>query len=138
MTDRIDKMLKDYKTKRDADKKLVDKNITLEAMVEILKSEVETMRQKAVEYALVVEQFQKLLGVYTTTSALTKIAELMVVKERADAIREALTEVAGKYHLIAEFHDAENFRGCQHPDCVKARFILKEYALDAAKGGEPK
>lgn len=36
-----------------------------------------TMNARAIDYALIVEQFQKLLGVYTTTEALAKVSVLM-------------------------------------------------------------
>jgi len=43
------------------------------------------IKRRAIDYALVVEQFQKLLGVYTTTEALAKVAVLM--REETDAER---------------------------------------------------
>jgi hypothetical protein len=42
------------------------------------------MQRRAIDYALIVEQFQKLLGVYTTTSALAKVAVLMREETEAE------------------------------------------------------
>jgi hypothetical protein len=41
------------------------------------KQERDELNKIAIENKLIVEQFQKLLGVYTTTDALTKVVELM-------------------------------------------------------------
>ena len=48
------------------------------------------MKRRAVDYALIVEQFQKLLGVYTTTEALAKVAVLM----REETLSERLLSKA--------------------------------------------
>lgn len=48
------------------------------------------MKRRAVDYALIVEQFQKLLGVYTTTEALAKVAVLM----REETLSEGLLSKA--------------------------------------------
>ena len=48
------------------------------------------MKRRAVDYALIVEQFQKLLGVYTTTEALAKVAVLM----REETLSESLLSKA--------------------------------------------
>lgn len=48
------------------------------------------MKRRAIDYALIVEQFQKLLGVFTTTEALAKVAVLM----REETLSESLLSKA--------------------------------------------
>jgi len=48
------------------------------------------MKMRAIDYALIVEQFQKLLGVFTTTEALAKVAVLM----REETLSESLLSKA--------------------------------------------
>jgi len=50
-----------------------------------LTKERDLFQTKAIDYALIVEQFQKLLGVFTTTEALGKVAVLM--REETEAER---------------------------------------------------
>jgi len=46
------------------------------------------IKTRAIDYARIAEQFQKLLGVFTTTAALTKVVDLMnaelLVKNRGN------------------------------------------------------
>jgi len=54
---------------------------------------------RAIDYALVIEQFQKLLGVFTTTDALAKVAVLM----REETLTEGLLSKAlGHLHSCPE------------------------------------
>ena len=57
------------------------------------------MKMRAIDYALIVEKFQKLLGVYTTTEALAKVAVLM----REETLSESLLSKAlGHLHSCPE------------------------------------
>jgi hypothetical protein len=78
---------------------------TLVDDIEILRADNERIRQQAVDYALIVEQFQKLLGVYTTTSAFEKIAEKDAALEEAESIiREVgTTRINGENVLMPEW-----------------------------------
>jgi hypothetical protein len=49
----------------------------LEYVIEHDSEDYQAMRKIAIENKLIAEQFQKLLGVYTTTDALAKVVELM-------------------------------------------------------------
>lgn len=57
------------------------------------------MKRRTIDYALIVEQFQKLLGVFTTTDALSKVAVLM----REETLSESLLSKAlGHLHSCPE------------------------------------
>jgi hypothetical protein len=62
-------------------------------------NEFTNMRQCVIEYALVIEQFQKLLGVYTTTEALAKVAVLM---REEDTAGKLLSKALGHLHSCGE------------------------------------
>jgi len=53
----------------------------------------------ALESKLIIEQFQKLLGVYTTTEALAKVAVLMREDDTADRL---LSKAMGHLHSCSE------------------------------------
>ncbi len=57
------------------------------------------MESRAINYALIVEKFQKLLGVFTTPEALAKVAVLM----REETLTESLLSKAlGHLHSCSE------------------------------------
>lgn len=58
--------------------------------------------EMSTHYALVIEQFQKLLGVYTTTAALEEIAFL--VREKELVFKELMRIAKGHYWDTCEIH----------------------------------
>ena len=65
------------------------------------------MESRAIDYALVIEQFQKLLGVFTTTEALAKVAVLM----REETLTEGLLSKAlGHLHSCSELGSNDLYR----------------------------
>lgn len=62
-------------------------------------NEFHAMKQRAIDYVLVIEQFQKLLGVYTTTEALAKVAVLMREEDTAGRL---LSKALGHLHSCNE------------------------------------
>ena len=70
-----------------------------------LRADLEKQRNVAVKYALIVEQFQKLLGVYTTTAALSKVAVLMREESVVDAeIASLRAELAAANKAVEELN----------------------------------
>ena len=65
------------------------------------------MESRAINYALIVEKFQKLLGVFTTTEALAKVAVLM----REETLTEnLLSKALGHLHSCSELGSTDLYR----------------------------
>lgn len=75
----------------------------------------------ALESKLIIEQFQKLLGVYTTTDALAKIAVLMREEEAESLSFEFIRKVRdGEHHYAIKDHPDEP---CRCNENAAAKFL---------------
>jgi len=77
----------------------------------------------AVESKMIIEQFQKLLGVYTSTEALAKIVVLMREEEAESLSFEFIRKVRdGEHHYAIKDHPDEP---CRCNETAAAEFLKK-------------
>ena len=93
--------------------------ITDQCISEIEKDSYDEINRIAIESKLIIEQFQKLLGVYTTTEALSKIAVLMREDEAENLSFEFIRKVRDGEHHHADHPDEP----CRCNEIAAAEFL---------------
>ena len=92
------------------------------------------LKRSTIDHVLIVENFQKLLGVYTTTDALVKIVELMKLQKEASVQIEVLKSMEDELLLLMKQYkngQYEYLAGCiRKTKTVMLYFLLMEGLSD--------